>query len=130
MQVCNWEKINPSEPSILSMVSSLQVDKKMKQPQNKQMKNSLPSNQGSDLQVQRLRAKLPYVYWTPPPSNNHTKSELHFKQTQRKQIDTTRNQSDNTAILHMKQSLFGCLRQKVCVKEIIVIARFTSQLFL
>jgi len=56
------KKINPSEPSISSMVSSLQVDKKMKQPQNKQMKNSLPSNQGSDLQVQRLRAKLPYVY--------------------------------------------------------------------
>jgi len=86
----------------------------MQQPQNQQTKNSLPSNQGSDLQVQRLRAKLTFVYRTPLHSNNHTKSEPHFKQTQSKQIDTARNQSDNTAILNMKQSLFNCSRQKVC----------------
>jgi hypothetical protein len=86
----------------------------MQQPQN----NSLPSNQGSELQVQQLRTKLSYRVLNFPfvPTTTH-KSEPHLKQTQSKQTDTTRNQS---------QLLFGCLRQGIVVNEIIVVAPFTS----
>jgi hypothetical protein len=127
---CIWEKINPIGPSRILVIKKLvlqfyqwsfnvkrclrlQMDKKMQQPQN----NSLPSNQGSELQVQQLRTKLSYVCWTSPSFQqprikvNHTWSKL---------------KASKLTQLGISQTIVVWLLKAEYVNEIIVVAPFTS----